>query len=109
MSAKGIDGLDQCVIFRGCLGRDAEMVGAETTEVGGIADEHPMFLDKVFLKGDGMDLLYFAKHEIGLRRVYADTGNFTKLLIQTLCLMQVGLAHQLIVLKQVFTRLDGES
>ena len=81
MLAKGIDGRDQCVIFRGCLGGDAEMVGAETTEVGGIADEHPMFLDEVLLEGDGMDMLYFAKHEIGHRRVYADTGNLSKIFV----------------------------
>ena len=78
MSAKEVDGLDQCVILRGRLGGDAKMVGTETTEVGGVTDEHPMLLDEVFLEGDGMDKLNLAEHEIGLRRVYADTGNLTK-------------------------------
>ena len=73
-----VDGFDQGIIFRWRLGRDAEVVWGEAAEIGGIADEHTMFLYEIFLQCDGMHVLYFAEHEIGHRRKHADTGNLAK-------------------------------
>ena len=70
-----VDGFDQGIIFQWLLGRDTEVVWGETTKIGGIADEHTMLLDEIFLQRGGMHVLNFAEHKIGLRWKYADTGN----------------------------------
>ena len=36
---KLLDGVDKHVVFLRCLGRDSEVMGGKTAEVGGVADE----------------------------------------------------------------------
>ena len=75
------------------------MVWGESPEIAGVAYEHPMFLDEIFLQRNGVNMFDFTKHEVGLRWVKTDAGNFAQFMIQSLCLLQIGFADKFVVLE----------
>jgi hypothetical protein len=83
------------------------MLGRETMEIRGIADEHTVMMDQIFFQGTGVVLFHVAEHEIGLceHHINADSQ---KLLSQSLCLNEVRTTDELVMTEQKLTSLNGQ-
>ena len=71
---KALDGSCQTVVFVGQLCCDAEMMGSECLEIGGVADEYSLVGSKMGLELCRRVRGNVAEHEIGRGGLHADVG-----------------------------------
>ena len=71
---KALDGGCKTVVFVGQLCCDAEMMGSECLEIGGVADEYSLVGGKMGLELCRRVRGNVAEHEIGRGGLHADVG-----------------------------------
>ena len=85
-----LNGADKQIVFLWRLGGDSEVMGRETAEIGGVADEDVVVPCQIVFELSGGMGSYLRQYETGLCLIGFDAWYLVKALTQPFRLCEVG-------------------
>ena len=82
--------IHEFIIIFGTLCSHSEVVGSETWEIAGIANENAVFFGQIILQFSSSTALDRAEHEVGLRLTHMNAWNIIQGITKSLSLIQIS-------------------